>query len=248
MARIRTIKPEFFRHEGLQDLEIRHPDLHPMLVFAGLFGHCDKQGVFEWKPRVLKLDILPFLDFEIAETLEALLAAGQLQRFDADGKTYGFIPSFTEHQSIGGKEAQAPAKYPGRNGEKTGKERGSNREATGTAGKEGKGREGNGREPVRPVDNSASTGGGCEPGTEDFLGKNSPPEEPQSRGSGPSDRRNGGFEAINDSVSKLLASGAYKVHEAKGIARALHVSELQVETAIRQLRDRGRLPTAVAAA
>jgi hypothetical protein len=25
MARIRTIKPEFFRHEGLQDLEMSHP-------------------------------------------------------------------------------------------------------------------------------------------------------------------------------------------------------------------------------
>lgn len=44
MARIRTIKPEFFRHEGLQDLEQANPGAYAMLVFAALWGHCDKHG------------------------------------------------------------------------------------------------------------------------------------------------------------------------------------------------------------
>jgi hypothetical protein len=35
MARIRNIKPEFFSHEELQDMEVEHPELHPMLVFSG---------------------------------------------------------------------------------------------------------------------------------------------------------------------------------------------------------------------
>jgi hypothetical protein len=37
VARIRTVKPGFFRHEGLQELESLHPGAHTMLVFAGLF-------------------------------------------------------------------------------------------------------------------------------------------------------------------------------------------------------------------
>ena len=44
MARIRTIKPEFFRHESLQDLEIANPGMYPMMVFEALWGHCDSKG------------------------------------------------------------------------------------------------------------------------------------------------------------------------------------------------------------
>lgn len=112
MARIRTIKPEFFRHEGLQDLEAANPGAFVMLVFAGLWGHCDKAGRFEWKPRTLKLDILPFLDFDMAATLALLERAGQVRRYEAGGKQYGVIESFSDHQRIGGKEAQEDAKYP----------------------------------------------------------------------------------------------------------------------------------------
>lgn len=112
MARIRTIKPEFFRHEGLQDLEIANHGAHVMLVFAGLWGHCDKAGRFEWRPRMLKLDILPFLAFDMEETLSLLCAAGFVRRYEAEGKQYGEVVSFEKHQRINGKEAQEPEKHP----------------------------------------------------------------------------------------------------------------------------------------
>lgn len=83
-----------------------------MLVFAALWGHCDKSGNFEWKPRMLKLDILPFLDFDMATTLEILRDAGFVGKYDVDGAAYGNIPTFGEHQRISGKEAQEPNKYP----------------------------------------------------------------------------------------------------------------------------------------
>ena len=142
MARIRTIKPDFFRHEGLQDLETANPGKHPMLVFAGLWGHCDKSGRFEWRPRMLKLDILPFLDFSMTDTLELLVASGFIRRYSADGGEYGVIPTFAEHQRIGGKELEAPEKFP----EPPGKQSGSTGEAPGSAGREGKGKEGKGKE------------------------------------------------------------------------------------------------------
>jgi len=143
VARIRTVKPEFFRHELLQDLEITNQGKYPMLVFAGLWGHCDKSGSFEWRPRILKLDILPFMSFDMAETLTILAQAGLVEKYTVDGKEYGHIPSFEDHQRIGGKEAQEPSKYPAPIGERAGKERGSTREATGKqlGLQEGKGRE-----------------------------------------------------------------------------------------------------------
>lgn len=141
MARIRTIKPDFFRHPDLQDLELVNPGSCVMLVFAGLWGHCDKAGVFEWKPRMLKLDILPFLPFDMTATLELLEQSGMVIRYTVDGKDYGLVPTFTEHQRIGGKEATDPEKYP----DQSGKYPGSNGEATGIAGREGKGREKEGK-------------------------------------------------------------------------------------------------------
>lgn len=131
MARIRTIKPEFFRDEDLQDLERANPGKHIMLVFAGLWGHCDKTGAFEWKPRTLKLDILPFLDFDMDETLNILQSAGFLQRYSVDDRNYGYVPTFLKHQRISGKEAQEPRRFPEQQNGKTKKQRGSTREATG---------------------------------------------------------------------------------------------------------------------
>lgn len=138
MARIRTIKPEFFRHEGLQDLESANNGACVMLVFAGLWGHCDKAGRFEWKPRTLKLDILPFLDFDMGETLALLCEAGFIRQYEISNRKYGEILSFEKHQRISGKELQEPEKYP----EPTECDQGSNGEATGKhmGSQEGKGR------------------------------------------------------------------------------------------------------------
>lgn len=140
MARIRTIKPDFFRHEALQDLEASSPGKCPMLVFAGLWGHCDKAGRFEWRPRQLKLDILPFLPFDMTETLNLLVASGFIRRYSADGGEYGVIPSFQDHQRINGKESQEPERFPREQSEK---QSGSHGEALGKqpGRQEGKGRE-----------------------------------------------------------------------------------------------------------
>lgn len=148
MARIRSIKPDFFRHEALQDAEIANPGKYPMMVFAGLWGHCDSKGRFEWRPRQLKLDILPFLPFDMAETLEILAKSGMVNRYEVDGKSYGEIPTFEKHQRLSGKEVTEGEKHPEPNGEATGKQSGSNRDEQES--QEGKGREGN-RNGVNPA-------------------------------------------------------------------------------------------------
>lgn len=131
MARIRTIKPEYFRHEGLQALEADHPGAYPMLVFAGLWTVCDRTGRFPWRPRILKLDILPFLDFEMGSTLGLLEGAGFIQRYEADGETFGLIPGFERHQRITGTEAKGDPRYPEPELETLGKHSGSTLETLG---------------------------------------------------------------------------------------------------------------------
>jgi hypothetical protein len=125
--RIRSVKPEFFRHEELQDCEASHPGKYIMLSFIGLWCISDSKGRFEWKPRVMKLDILPFLNFNMEETLAVLEEHGFVERYEVDGRPFGFIPSFEKHQRITGKEFTEGEKYPPQNRETTGKQRGNNR-------------------------------------------------------------------------------------------------------------------------
>lgn len=144
MARIRSVKPDFFRHETLQDLEIANPGSYPMMVFAGLWGHCDSKGRFEWRPRQLKLDILPFLPFDMAGTLEILERACMVKRYSVDGKEYGEVPTFEKHQRLSGKEATEGEKHPEPTWEVVVKQQGSSGEIPES--QEGKGREEEGKD------------------------------------------------------------------------------------------------------
>jgi hypothetical protein len=157
MPRIRTTKPTYYRHEELSDLESACPERRPMLVFQALWGHADKRGVFEWKPRQLALDILPFVFRDHGEALGKTLALlwhhDFIVRLTYQGKEYGWIPTLPEHQRFSGKEAKDPPRYPdpkvmevvehpeivdeipeGNDGEALGKQQGSTGES-----KEGKG-------------------------------------------------------------------------------------------------------------
>lgn len=106
MARIRTVKPEFFRHEGLFDAE-RESGLPLRLAFAGLWTVCDREGRFKWKPRELKLDVLPHDAVDMDAVLAALAKHGFVRRYEAEGKAYGFVPSWRDHQFVNQRESQS---------------------------------------------------------------------------------------------------------------------------------------------
>ena len=112
MARIRNIKPEFFKHEELQDLQIEHPKAMPMFVFAGLWTQCEYTGVFAWKPRSLKLEIFPFIEYDIEESLYLLESNGFITHFQKDGKKYGVVINFKKYQAISKKESEQELHYP----------------------------------------------------------------------------------------------------------------------------------------
>lgn len=109
MARIRTIKPEFFRHSDLYEAE-KETGLPLRLAFAGLWTAADKAGRFKWKPRELKLDCLPHDDVDFSRVLDALATRGWLVRYAVQGVEYGAIPTWEIHQVINNRET--PSKLP----------------------------------------------------------------------------------------------------------------------------------------
>jgi hypothetical protein len=106
LQRIRAIKPDFFKHEGLFELE-QETGLPIRLSFAGLWTCCDREGRFHWRPRRLKTDILPYDDCEFEDVLNAMAAANFVVKYEVDGVLYGFIPSFHKHQVINTREARS---------------------------------------------------------------------------------------------------------------------------------------------
>jgi hypothetical protein len=106
LARIRTIKPDFFRHEALFEAE-RASKLPLRLAFAGLWTACDREGRFYWRPRVLKLDILPFDELDFEKVLTALRDAGFLVQYEYGGEPFGHIPSWCKHQHVNQREADS---------------------------------------------------------------------------------------------------------------------------------------------
>lgn len=99
MSRQRLVKPDFFQHEELYQLEASC-GLPIRLAFAGLWTQCDRRGLFEWKPGRLKLNVLPFDACDFCEVLAALESAGFVQSYVVDGRMFGRIPTFVRHQSF----------------------------------------------------------------------------------------------------------------------------------------------------
>jgi hypothetical protein len=109
--RIRTIKPEFFRHEGLFDLE-RETGLPVRLAFIGLWTVCDRRGRFQWRPRSLKTVVLPFDDLDFSQLLDALERGHFVERYEVEGQVYGVVPGFSRHQIVNNREAESTLPSP----------------------------------------------------------------------------------------------------------------------------------------
>lgn len=98
MARIRTIKPDFWKDEDLSELpEITH------LFAAALLNYADDEGYFNANPKLIKAELFPLREpsLSIHGMLNELSNMGYLTLFsDGSGKFYGLINNFTKHQKI----------------------------------------------------------------------------------------------------------------------------------------------------
>ena len=105
MARSRNIKPGFFKNEDLAECE-------PLarLLFAGLWTVADREGRFEYRPKKLKIELLPYDDCDIEKLIGQLEAHGFVHLYEAEGRTIGYLPTFSSHQTPHHKEE--PSKLP----------------------------------------------------------------------------------------------------------------------------------------
>lgn len=147
MPRIRTIKPEISFHERLFDLE-QETGLPIRFVWSVLPCHCDREGRFEYRVRALKAQILPYDDVDFSRVLDALHTREFIEKYEENGRIYGWIPSFLRHQVVNNRESESVLPKPNKNNILTRDldyiDALMTREPRVQQGKEGKGKEGKG--------------------------------------------------------------------------------------------------------
>lgn len=143
--RIRTIKPEFFKHDGLASI-----DPVGRILFQGLWCLADKEGRLEDRPNRIKVEVLPYDNADVDSYLGMLERGGFIKRYESDGIKVIQITSFKRHQRITGKEADSTSRFPECENPKESKQRGNNGETPETTGN-GRETEGKGRETIGAI-------------------------------------------------------------------------------------------------
>lgn len=98
MARIRTIKPEFWQDEDIATLPPA-----TILLAIGLLNHSDDEGYFQAHPSLVRAVVFPFSEtsMNIHDMLTELSNIGYLELFEgSDNKKYGLVRNFLKHQRI----------------------------------------------------------------------------------------------------------------------------------------------------
>lgn len=104
MARIRTIKPEFFTSEDIVGLSP-----FARLLYIALWCEADKEGRMTWKPNTFKLRYLPGDDVDIQVLATELVESGLVVLY---GDGYAVIPKFRQHQHINPRESDSQLPNP----------------------------------------------------------------------------------------------------------------------------------------
>lgn len=109
--RIRTVKPEFFLHEDLYELE-KETGLPIRISFAGLWCAADREGRFKWEPRRLGIQILPYDQIDFSRVLDALTTRAFILKYRVCDECFGVIPTFGKHQVINNRERDSELPEP----------------------------------------------------------------------------------------------------------------------------------------
>ncbi|MDE2369372.1 MAG: hypothetical protein KGN16_10390 [Burkholderiales bacterium] len=114
MARIRSIKPEFWVSE-----QIAECSTNARLTFIGMWAFCDDNGVHPAKPKTLKAELYPMDDFsaaDVASWVDELVRVGLIAEFTYEGVEFWHVTGWAKHQKIDRPSFKYPAP-PDRNSE-----------------------------------------------------------------------------------------------------------------------------------
>lgn len=94
MARIRSVKPEFFSNEDLAELSA-----HTRLLFIGLWTLADRRGILEDRPKRIKASLFPYESVPVEKLLTELESRRFIHRYHVGEIRAILIPTFGKHQN-----------------------------------------------------------------------------------------------------------------------------------------------------
>lgn len=95
MARIRTIKPEFWSDDTITECS-----LSARLLFIGIWNFADDAGNLDRSHKQIKTRIFPLDNINCEPLIQELLTHGLLIEYSVSGQKYLHIPGFAKHQLI----------------------------------------------------------------------------------------------------------------------------------------------------
>ena len=104
MARIRTIKPEYWTDEKI--VELSFP---ARLLFIGLWNFADDEGRLVYSPKRLKLQIFPADALGISELFGEIRGKKLVTVYEIDNIEYLQVIGFAKHQKV---DKRSPSKLP----------------------------------------------------------------------------------------------------------------------------------------
>jgi hypothetical protein len=107
MARARNIKPSFFQNEELGELS-------PLtrLAFIGMWTIADYKGCIEFRPKRLKVQIMPYDDCDFEQIANDLDKSGLIAIYSVQGQRYIKIINFEKHQNPHKNERESGSDIP----------------------------------------------------------------------------------------------------------------------------------------
>ena len=105
MARIRTVKPEFFHSKKLARCSPR-----ARLLFAALMQLADREGRLRWIPMQVHAHAFPYEPVDISALVDELTGVGSLMKYAHGDDEFLWLPRFTIHQRV--KQNEAPSRLP----------------------------------------------------------------------------------------------------------------------------------------
>lgn len=104
MARIRTIKPDFWTDEKVVELSA-----FARLMFIGMWNFVDDYGRAPLSAKRLKMQILPEDDVDPVKLIEEIRKLGLIVVYEVDGKEFFHVRGFSEHQKV---DKRTDSKHP----------------------------------------------------------------------------------------------------------------------------------------
>lgn len=95
MARIRTIKPDFWTDEKIVEL-----DYADRLLFIGMWNFADDQGYLDYSLKRLKMQVFPGDDIEVSRGLRRIHDLGLLALYDSPEGLVLHIVNWEKHQRV----------------------------------------------------------------------------------------------------------------------------------------------------